>query len=202
MERYDPHKWGSWIDDLMAQTTNPHHLAILKNYRRHGIFEVTGNWEWILAPDMTVDHPHYRFNVGGETQVLDGRDAVAELYDGLKQAGMMSTFGPIREEIMVADWGVAMHGLWGQQLRGTVALEQGFEIDDPDAFYNVNSWFAQIWRYNEDAKLIGEHVFEDIGSREIEKLDPADVMTAEEGMAPFLERLEEELAANPLPVAS
>lgn len=200
MDRYDPKHIFRWIDAFIAQTTDPHHLAILKNYRRHGLFEVSGNWEWILTPEMTVEHPHYRINLGGDTLVLDGRQAVGEFYEGLKQTGLMSTFGPIREQFMVADWGLASHGLWGHQIPGSVAIEQGHEVDDPDAFYNVTVLQATIWHYTEDAKLIGEHIFEDPGSRKLEKLDPADVMTPEEAMAPILELLEEELAREPLPV--
>ena len=30
---------------MIAQTTNARHLAILRNYRRHAILEVTGNWQ-------------------------------------------------------------------------------------------------------------------------------------------------------------
>lgn len=201
MDRYDPKHIFKWIDAFIAQTTNPHHLAILRNYRRHGLFEVTGNWEWILTPEMTVEHPHYRVNLGGETLVLDGKDAVGEFYEGLKASGLMSTFGPIREQFMVADWGLASHGLWGHQIPGSVAIEQGHDVDDPDAFYSVTVLQATIWHYTPDAKLIGEHIFEDPGSRKIEKLDPADVLTPEEAMEPILKLLDEELAANPLQVA-
>jgi hypothetical protein len=201
MERYEPKHIFRWIDAFIAETTNPHHLAILRNYRRHGIFEVTGNWQWILTPEMTVDHPHYRINLGGDTLVLDGREAVGDFYEGLKQTGLMSTFGPIREQFLVGDWGLASHGLWGHQIPGAVAIEQGHTVDDPDAFYNVTVLQATVWHYTPDAKLIGEHIFEDTGSRTIEKLDPADVLTPAEAMEPIEKLLADELEREPLPIA-
>ncbi|WP_405541191.1 hypothetical protein [Streptomyces phaeochromogenes] len=38
---------------------------------------------------------------------------------------------------------------------------------------------ASFWPYDADCRLIDEHIYEDTGSRRIEKTDPADVITTE-----------------------
>src|ERR1044072_4284160 len=111
--KYHPSMAAAGIDKLLEPTTNPHHRAILENRRLHGLLEVTGNWEQILTPQMTVDHPHYVHCDGDRVHVYDGRDAVAGFYRTLIDAGIAATLGPIDVQVMVSDWGLGMHGLWG-----------------------------------------------------------------------------------------
>ncbi len=54
------------VDDLIDTLENPRHRKILINYRRHGLLEVSGRYEELLAPNMTVPHPHYRLFEGGQ----------------------------------------------------------------------------------------------------------------------------------------
>ncbi|WP_157951499.1 hypothetical protein [Rhodococcus opacus] len=42
-ERYHPKFLTAGIDEALAKTTDPLHVKILKNFRRHYILEVTGN---------------------------------------------------------------------------------------------------------------------------------------------------------------
>jgi hypothetical protein len=191
---YDPRNLTKAVDELIAETTDPRHLAILRNYRRHAILEVTGNWQQILTPDMTIAHPHYRLTERGQTLVLDGAEAVAGFYAMLASTGLAPLFGPIEERFMISDWGLSSHGLWGHQLPAAAAVEQGIEVDDPDAFYYLTHWYSTVWLYNEDCKLIGEHIFEDTGSREWWKMEPSDVMALEEAYALVQPLLDEELA--------
>jgi hypothetical protein len=65
------------------------------------------------------------------------------------------------------------------------------DIDDPDATYVIKHILAFHWPYDEDGLLIGEHVYEDVASRQVEKVAPEDVITparARELLAPQLER--------------
>ena len=195
-EMYDPRNLTRGIDAAIAATTDPRHLAILRNYRRHAILEVTGNWQRILTPEMTVAHPHYRITERGQTLVLDGIEAVSGFYAMIAESGLAPLFGPIAERFMVSDWGVSTHGLWGHQLPGPIAAEHGIEVDDPEAFYYLTHWNATVWLYDEDCKLLGEHIFEDTGSRQSWKMDPADVLSLEEAYARVQPYLDEELAST------
>jgi hypothetical protein len=63
--------------------------------------------------------------------------------------------------------------------------------DDPDEIYLLTRTLAFVWPYDEWARLIGEHVYEDAASRKISKPDPADVITAEQAaklLAPEFEK--------------
>ncbi len=99
-------------------------------------------------------------------------------------------FGPIEEEILVSDWGLAIESLFGNHVPGHVLAEQGEDIDDTDAYYQLTHYMASFWPYSEDGRLIGEHIYEDAGSRTIHRLEPGQVVTparASELLSPMLD---------------
>lgn len=163
-------------DRLLDEIENPRHRAMLRNFRRHALLEIAGRWREILVPEMLVDHPVYRINEGGTSFVLSGMDEVATFYQQMSAAGL-TVFGPISENIAVADWGLAIESHFLHHLPGRALAAQGVDIDDPDAHYELTHYMASFWPYDDDVRLIGEHIYEDATSREIVKLDPADVVT-------------------------
>jgi hypothetical protein len=177
------------VDRLLATVRDPRHRAILRNYRRHVLLELAGRWQEILTPAMTVPHPVYRSVMGAQTIVYDGIDEVAGFYRGLAEAGM-AVSSPIEERIAVADWGLATETRSLQILPGHVLAAQGFAVADPAETCRFTVQVAMIWPYDENAKLIGEHVYVDLSSARIEKGDPADIVTPEraaELVTPLLE---------------
>ena len=58
--KYDIRQLTLAADTLLKTTTEPLHRKILNNYRRHAMLEVSGRYEEIFAPDMTVEEPFYR----------------------------------------------------------------------------------------------------------------------------------------------
>jgi hypothetical protein len=178
-------------DDLLEVTENPRHRAILENYRYHAVLEISGKWDQILTTDLMVPEPHYRIMGPKGTDVFNGMDEVATFYRAFIEAGT-NVFGAVdeSEKIAVADWGFASESVFGHMLPGQLVLEDGIEVDDPEASYLVTHRLAMFWPYDGDAKLIGEFVYDDLGSYEVEKVDPADVVTpqmAAEALAPLLE---------------
>jgi hypothetical protein len=176
-------------DALLSRTENPRHQAILRNFRRHALLEVSGRWREILTPRMMVDNPVYRINENGRSQHLSGMAAIGEFYQDIADRGL-NVFGPIEEQIMVSDWGLAIESLFGNHLPGHVLAEQGEDIDDPDAYYQLTHYLASFWPYTEDCRLVGEHIYEDSGSRTVHKLPPEHVVTpsqAAEILAPLLD---------------
>jgi hypothetical protein len=166
-------------DALLAVTENPRHRAILLNFRRHALLEVSGRWKEILQPEMIVDDPYYRINENGRSLHLRGIADISAFYAGLTEAGL-NVFGPISEYIAVADWGLAIESFFGNYVPGRVLRDQGEDIDDPDAYYQLTHYMASFWPYDADCRLVGEHIYEDAGSRRIEKMDQADVITPEQ----------------------
>ncbi|HTJ69884.1 MAG TPA: hypothetical protein VL551_20270 [Actinospica sp.] len=176
-------------DALLAATDNPRHRAILLNFRRHALLEVSGRWPEILQPDMVVDEPYYRINENGGSLHLRGKEAIGRFYAGITDA-RANVFGPISEHVAVSDRGLAIESLFGHHLPGRILLDQGEDIDDPDAYYQLTHYMASFWPYDAEGLLIGEHIYEDTGSRQIVKMDPEDVVTpdiARELLAPLLD---------------
>jgi hypothetical protein len=177
------------VDRLLRQVRDPRHRAILANYRRHVLLELAGSWPEILQPEMTVPQPVYRMSNAGQTVVRDGADEVAEFYRGLAEAGMTVSL-PIEEKIVVADWGLAFESRFEQVLPGRVLVVQGFLVDDPAAVYRFSMVIAGIRSYDQEVRLIGEHVYADTGSVRLDQADPADIVTPEraaELVTPLLE---------------
>ena len=189
MSRFEPDFLASMaaVDRLIERTDNDHHRAILENYRRHVYLEVSGRIDEILAPEMTVEHPHYRISWAGKVRVLDGTEEVRAFYDELGHAG--AVLWNTDEDVAVADWGFAAELTLHQLLPGRALAEDGEDVDDLEAIYHLSSRQAFIWPYDEHAKLKGEHIYEDVTTRAFEVVDPEDVITPERAAALFAPHL-------------
>ncbi|MGV9710345.1 hypothetical protein ACWDTI_06750 [Gordonia sp. NPDC003424] len=190
------------IDALIENLDNPVHRRIIVNYRRHGLLEVSGRYTELLAEDMTVRHPHYRIFEGGQGVILDGLDQVHQFYATLADMDMLVMWTG-RQKMAVADWGFAGEAEFNQFVPGKMlgdnvfgsmgaddspASASGF---DPDAYYLVRRTLAFVWPYDENMRMIGEHVYEDSDSKVVTKVGPGDVITgarAAELLAPLIEK--------------
>jgi hypothetical protein len=175
------------VDALIERTEDGHHRAILENYRRHVYLEVSGRIDEILSPEMTVAHPHYRISWAGTVRVLDGTEEVRAFYDELGNAG--AVLWNTDEDLAVADWGFAAELTLHQLLPGRALVEDGEEVDDPDAIYHLSSRQAFVWPYDENAKLRGEHIYEDVTTRAFEVVAAEDVITPERAAELFAPHL-------------
>jgi len=182
MQTFDVRDVVKAPDELLTRTENPRHRAILTNFRRHALLEVAGRWREILTPQMMVDTPVYRINENGRSTHLSGTAAIGTFYQDIADRGL-NVFGPISEQVFVSDWGLAIESLFGNYLPGHVLAEQGEDIDDPDAYYQLTHHMASFWPYSEDCRLIGEHIYEDAASRTIHKLEPHQVVTPAQAAA-------------------
>jgi hypothetical protein len=84
----------------------------------------------------------------------------------------------IDEKLAVNDWGVASHSTHLVFARSADLAGQGVDVDDPEAIYLVETPLAMFWFFTDDARLIGEHLYQLEGSK-IRKADPDDVLTHE-----------------------
>lgn len=177
----------SAVDAAIGAEDDPHRRAILENYRRHVYLEVSGRFDDILSPEMTVEQPHYRISWAGKVTVLDGIDEVRSFYEGLGHAD--AVLWNTDESVAAADWGFAAELTLHQLISGEALVADGEELDDPGATYHLSSRQAFIWPYDERARLQGEHIYEDVSTRRFEKVEPDDVITpqrAAELFAPHL----------------
>jgi len=74
--------------------------------------------------------------------------------------------------ILIADDDEKLCRLLGDYLRPL-----GYDVPSDDGLYRVSSRQSFIWPYDERARLIGEHLYEDKTSLEIEEVDPSEAIT-------------------------
>jgi hypothetical protein len=189
VKQLDITKTNLAVQQLIERTENPRHRYILQAYDRHRNLEHAGRFEEIFAPEMTVEHPVYRFNMFGQpTMTLDGREQVEPLYRHWSETDQ-TIFYNQDETVAVGDFMVVSTTTGYQQVRGADLAASGVEADE-DAMYLTRGRVAMIWPYDERCRLVGENVWEyDESEREVVKLDPADVLTtkqAAELLEPYL----------------
>jgi len=179
------------IEQLIEQTEEPLHRAILKNYLRHALLEISGYWEQILAPELTVLEPTYRIAERGEVHVLVGQAAVKAFYRLVAET-RTNVMAARTLNMCVGDFGVVTEAVWSHMTPAAMIRPGELEaVNDPEAYYLISHNIMQNFAYTQDAKLIGERVYDDAASYQYEKLEPGDVVTQEMAraqLAPFLAR--------------
>ena len=158
---------------LLEQTTKPLHRAMLLNFWRHVHLEGAGEYEKILASDMTVDHPVYRVTWGVNPAVIEGKDGVRKFYNSVGETVLWHS----DDRLSVADWGICDEITFHQLALGSDLRAIGYQVDDPGKLYHVSSRQAFIWPYDERARLAGEHLYEDKTSLRIEAVDRSEAIT-------------------------
>jgi hypothetical protein len=158
---------------LLAETSKPLHRAILLNFWRHVHLEGSGQYEAILAPDMTVEHPVYRVAWGANPAIIEGKDGVIAFYESVGEAVLWNS----EDCLAVGDWGVADELTFNQLASGETLVAIGYDVPRADGLYHVSSRQAFIWPYDATARLAGEHLYEDKTSLRIVEVDPAEAIT-------------------------
>src|SRR5579884_4081043 len=141
------------VQELLEVTENPRHRYLLQAYDRHRNLEHAGRFEEIFAPEMTVEHPVYRFNMIGQPAMqLEGRQQVEPLYRHWSETNQ-SIFYNASETVAVGDWMVVSTMVGYQQTLGSVLVAAGQEADE-DAMYLLRARVAMVWPYDERGRLV------------------------------------------------
>ncbi|MDM0066989.1 hypothetical protein [Variovorax sp. J31P207] len=185
--KYDIRLLTKAADALLPKLTNPRHRAIISNYRRHALLEVSGLYEELLAPDMVVEEPDYWLFQGG-TIHYQGMNKVQALYKSLVDTGTCVMMLE-DEHLMVDDWGFSSEATFNTFLPGWIAASRGAEIDDLGATYIATAKYAMHWPYDAQARLIGERVY--MGGFTYRKCPPNEVLTMDEVRETLMPRIEE-----------
>ncbi len=191
-------------ETLIAQSDNPRHIAILTNYRRHAMLEVSARFDEIFDPLMTVENPRYVTYTPGNCLVMNGEQEVKDnFYHQLMVYGA-SVMMLEDEHIAIGDWGFGSEYTSNDYISAELARIRGFDVDDDTSTYLHRHQVIMTWRYADDCRLIGEHVSMEAGGT-IEKLAPENVITlaeAQEKLAPLIGPLPGRLGYNGLPLES
>jgi hypothetical protein len=163
------------VEKLLQTTTKPLHRAMLENFRRHVHLEGSGQFDKIVADDMMVDHPVYRVSWGDNPVVVEGKQAVVNFYNSVGAQVLWNS----DDYLAVNDWGIADELTFNQLVKGSDLLRMGYQADDPNGYYHLQSRQAFIWPYDESARLRGENLYEDKTSLKITPVAAGDVITPE-----------------------
>lgn len=184
--------WMECIKKAGDDEQDPHRKKILRNFLQHVALEYNGRWPEFLGPDMTIEKPLYKVNMGltpetDQVVVCDGYNSVLDFYMALNEETVLTNQD---DQIAVADWGFSSYNTQNMWTQGRHLASIGVELEDsePEAYYRVSMRIAMFWNYTEDAKLIGEEVFR-VGPVNIEKIDASESPTWEEvrdAVAPYL----------------
>ncbi len=166
MKQLDITKTNIAVQELIEVTENPRHRYLLQAYDRHRNLEHAGRFEEIFAPEMTVEHPIYRFNMLGQPpMMLEGREQVEPLYRYWAETNQ-SVFYNENETVAVGDFMVVSTMVGYQQVLGSDLAAAGRASGPPrrggrsDAMYLLRGRVAMVWPYDERGRLIGENVWE------------------------------------------
>jgi hypothetical protein len=177
--------------ELVEQTSKPLHRAMLLNFWRHVHLEGMGEFEKIVAPDMMVDEPVYRVAWGANPAVITGKEGVVGFYNAVGDSVLWHS----DDRLAVADWGISDEITFHQLAKGADLRVVGYDVPDDDKLYHVSSRQSFIWPYDDRARLVGEHLYEDKTSLEIEEVSPDEAITparVREIHRELLEKLEAE----------
>jgi hypothetical protein len=188
MAHFDITETNIAVERLLEVTENPRHRYLLEAYNRHRYLEMAGRYQEIFAPEMTVEHPVYRFSMVGRGRFkLDGREEIEALYHRWTETDQC-IFYTEDETLAVGDEMIVSRAIIYQQALGSALVRLGIDADE-NAMYLTRANIAMIWPYDERGRMIGEDVTEyDDTDRDFIKLDPADVLSAEQA-AKLLEPL-------------
>lgn len=180
VKQLDIRQQNATVERVLEATENPRHRYLLQSYLRHRYLESAGRYGEIFDPQMTVEHPVYRFSLIGQPSFkLDGREQVEALYRHWTETDQCVFY--VEDEIVsVGDHMIVGRGIAYQQTLGSELAAAGVDADS-DAMYLTRSQIAMIWPYDDRCRLIGEDVWEfDDADRAYIKLDPTDVLTADQ----------------------
>jgi hypothetical protein len=178
MPEFDITQTNIAVERLLEVTENPRHRYMLEAYNRHRYLEMAGRYREIFEPEMTVEHPVYRFDFFDQKLKLDGREQVEAVYREWTETDQC-VFYAESEELAVGDTMIVSRSVLCQQTLGAALAAGGVEAD-PNAMYLSRARIAMVWPYDERCRMIGEDVWEyDTSEREFIKLEPAEMLTQE-----------------------
>jgi len=177
-----------------SREPNAHRRKILLNYIYHAGLEISGRYEEILSPDLTVAEPRYEYFQHGV--VHEGVAAVKTFYSGMVSRNATALLA-YDQKMAVADWGFSLEEIGLYYLEPEAAAANGIPVRDGFR-YIWHRPMVMVWHYTDDAKLIGERVYHAAFSS-FSEINPEHYLNTKdlrEALAPFIERARAGYLAN------
>lgn len=141
------------LEERLATTTDPRHRRMLETVIDHARAEVAASLEGLMA--TLNDDPRYHFWSGGKDWGPKGRAAVRAYYEGFVASGA-GFFESRKPRIVVDDHNIVTECEMRQLVPGSIAVQRGYDVPDPDGHYVVYARTVIFWPFNEAGELTGE----------------------------------------------
>lgn len=145
-------------NQILQDDISDHHRRILNVYRQHAMLEIAGRWKEIFDPRLTVDSPEYVFAAPENYFELSGSDSVKWFYNSISVSGTSVRLID-NEDIVISDKGFMSEALYHIYLNGETARRWGHDVDSADGLYVESRWSCVYWKFNEEARMIGERIY-------------------------------------------
>jgi len=174
---FDPQNTLKPLDEYIAQTTNPRHIAILQNFREHLLAEIAGDVDAIMATQDAEPQYHF-YGMGLGDTGPKGQEAVRGFYRTIFDLG----YNKLRYDVdrfIVADHALFHEGDMHIVFPGEALIAMGHEVDDPSAKYVYSYRTAAIFHYDEEGVCTGEDTYSDgaLTVDRVRKLTPEEEAT-------------------------
>lgn len=156
---FDPQHTVRPLDEFIAKTTDPKHLAILENYKAHLLAEIAGDVDAIMATQ--APEPQYHFYGAGLGDTgPKGQQEVRAFYQNIFDQG----YNKLRydtDRFVVQEHALFHEGNMHIVFPGKALVEMGLPVEDPDAYYVYSYRQAAVFHYDADGVCTGEDTYSD-----------------------------------------
>ena len=149
------------LETRLAKTTNPRHRVMIENVIEHGKAECAFSVDRLMA--TLSDEPEYHFWNAGNDWGPKGRAAIQAYYEGFVASGA-AFFESYKPRIVVDDDNIVTENVLRQLIPGSVALQRGLDVPDPDGHYVVTARIVNFWKFNGAGQLDCEDAYASAGT--------------------------------------
>lgn len=173
--------------------SDPHRRKILLNFNLHAALELSGRFEEILDPELTVDQPMYEYFQSGVS--YHGARAVHGFYASLVENNATAIISD-SQKVAVADWGFCAEQVSNYYVPAQMARNYGIPAVD-GRYYVLHRPLVMIWYYDDAAKLVGERIYHAANLTYSEVPEEQYIRTEllAQALAPFIETARKDLRA-------
>ena len=163
------------LAERLATVTNPTHREMLERVYQHARCETEEDLDGVMA--TLGANPAYKiWSMPGAANNPVGTEAVRDFYVNQIFAKGRHCLESIKDRIVIDDDCIITEGdvrtvRWGRDL-----IEEGVEVDDPDACYVQSYRMLVVWPFDETNRIVGEESWATrAGAPRIEKIVESDV---------------------------
>lgn len=165
------------IDERIAATSNPRHLALLRNFREHLLAEIAADVEAIMKTQCPEPQYHFYGSGRGDTGPK-GQAQVRAFYQNIFDSGY-NKLRHVIDRFIIDDRSLFLEGDMHIVFPGRALRAMGVEVDDVNAKYVYSYRQSAIFHYDANGICTGEDTYSDgeLGPQRLRRLTPEEEAT-------------------------